>query len=780
MKANEAKLLIDKAMGSISTRLKNINPLIMHKIRQLDFRTSQKIIKALRVAKPMLEATKRMTKQDKFIWDQARKEADTGKVQQIAQKYGLTKNLEEMRDALNTIRKEAIDVGYDVGFIDEYWPRVIKDREGFLQATEGISTDPVFTNAIKAQAEKMGITVEQFEQEYPEAKADIISNLILGRGLGIGGPGNIQARKFETIPDELVKYYMDSDAALMQYIYSMTKKIEARRFFGKVPERIQNIKNQWKKYNTELSKIRQLAENARTENNQEELLTYEDRINKLTGYLKQEEQKLEVYKQQRDYTENIGAYIDDLRMTGGVKKKDEKALRDILDARFHEHGTTGIVNAYKNLAYIDTMGSPISAFTQIGDMAWAMYAGKVWTPKGFSNTLKNAIKATLGKSKVTKEDLGIERIAQEFADGTTLSKAVNKVFWAVGLNKIDSIGKETLINNALDQYSAQASTKAGRAQLLKDIRPIFGSESQSVINNLLAVARDPNTEVTDNTKMLLYSKLLDFQPVALSEMPEKYLNSGNGRVFYMLKTYTLKQFDVFRREAYHNIRDGAKNGDAKQIVRGITNMSQLIILLTLANAGADEIKDFALGKETKFRDHVIENFLTMGGASRYMRMQVSKEGAGSAALQQILPPTRFIDSLSKDVSGNVENLNDAKLIESIPLGGKLYYWHRGKGAGLKKTESEKEFSKVGKDVRKFKKQFDKAEDKRDFIQANTDEFKQMKVYQKFQTSLNRNQAVINKLEKLPQTTNVKTRLGQLEAQRERILDSFFTVQERMN
>ena len=79
------------------------------------------------------------------------------------------------------------------------------------------------------KAKAMGLTVEQFNNEYPEVKADIISNLILGRGMGIGGPGNIQSRVYDTIPRELEQYYMDSDAALMQYIYSMTKKIEVRK-----------------------------------------------------------------------------------------------------------------------------------------------------------------------------------------------------------------------------------------------------------------------------------------------------------------------------------------------------------------------------------------------------------------------------------------------------------------------------------------------------------------------------------------------------------------------
>ena len=763
MRGHEIKQLIDKGLGSISTRLKNVDPMLRAEIRNLDFRTAQKIVTALRIAHPLLEKTKQMSPQDKFVWDAARRNSDEGKIKEIAAKYNMTADQEKLRTVLDQIRQDAIDVGYDVGFIEEYWPRIIKDQEGFLQATKGISQRPVITDAIKVYADKLGMTVEKFEIEYPEQAADIASNTILGRNLGIGGPGNIQARQYETVPPELNKFYMDSDAALMQYIYSMTKKIEARRFFGKVPERIATLKTEKKRKQVMLTEYEKSNNTARIED--------------VSGDLLRIEQELDKYKLQRDYTENIGTYINDLRMSGRIQADDEKVVRDILDARFHEHGATGIVNAYKNMSYIDVMGSPISALTQIGDLAWAMYVGKVWTPRGLADTVKNVGKAITKKSEITKEDLGIERIAQEFADGTTLGNAVSWVFKKVGLERIDSIGKETLINNAFSNYKVMASTEAGRTELLKQIKPIFGTQSESVINDLLA------GNPTDNVKMLLYHRLLDFQPVALSEMSEQYLKSGNGRVFYMLKTYTLKQFDVFRNEAWHKI----KTGERDQVIEGIGNMIKLVSLLTLANAGADELKDWMLGKETKFEDNVIENFLTMGGASKFVRMQTAREGLGSGLIGQILPPFRFVNSISKDlnqlygsyITGDTIDFDHARIVESIPIGGKIYYWHYGRGEDYKKSSNEQEFSKVSKEVDIFKKQLENSEDKRTFLNSNLDGFKQMKLHENFQSALNRNQAVINKLKKIEQTTNVRERLGQLQHQREVILKRYFEVVDTM-
>lgn len=795
MRGDEIKHLIDKFGGSTYTRLLNINENIAMEYRNIDVRTAQAITKALEAAHPLLKKAQVMSKEDKFIWNEARKAADQVKVERLAEKYHMVEEWKAVRQVLDAIRADAIDVGFDVGYIEEYWPRKIKDVVGFLQATKAISNQPEFSNVLKKQAEKIGLNTEEFIQQHPEVAADMISNMILNPSFGIGGPGNIQARKYNIIPPELTKFYMDSDAALMSYIYNMTKKIEARRFFGKVPTRIAKLKSDRTRKTNRVKELQAIAERSKTVNPEEYA-----KVNSMIGDLSEDliriEQTLDEYKiNDRDYTENIGAYVTEKMASKELNPDHEKTVKDILHARFNEHGTTGLVTAFKNASYIDVLGSPLAAITQIGDQAWAMYVAQVWTPRGFSSYVKHLKKATTGSfkeskyfsgvykmfggSEITKEDLGIERIAQEFADGTTLSNAVSTVFKLVGLEKMDSIGKETLINVARDRYKAMVKTEDGRIKLMQKLRPIFGTQSDSVIQDLLA------DNPSDNIKVLLYHRVLDFHPIALSAMPEPYLNGGNGRVAYMLKTYTIQQFDVFRREAWHDMKNGYKDGNKAQVIEGITNMIKLASLLTLANAGADELKDFMLGKETKFSDNVIENFLTLGGASRYIKMEISKDGLGSALSRQVLPPFKFLNSISKDahetyknyVSGDVSRFDHARIIDSIPIAGKLYYWHYGRGAENKQSIVAQEFKSASKDAALFKKQLENSQDKRLFIQSNLDRFKQAKLQENFQAALNRNKAVINKLEKIPSTENVQTRLGQLKAQREQILKRYQEVAE---
>ncbi len=71
------------------------------------------------------------------------------------------------------------------------------------------------------------------------------------------------------------------------------------------------------------------------------------------------------------------------------------------------------------------MGSPISALSQIQDLAFSLYEN------GYLTTGNEYIKALTGNSKISKDDLGITSIVQEFKDPSKMQKAVTSVFKTV-------------------------------------------------------------------------------------------------------------------------------------------------------------------------------------------------------------------------------------------------------------------------------------------------------------------------------------------------------------
>jgi len=762
---------LDKYLGAISTRLGNINPKLKYKMRRLSQDTDLKGSQDVRSVEPMLKKVKKdMTPQETATWDLARKNSDTEKINELVKKYGIENEYKAYRDTLDKIRKEAIDVGLDVGYIEDYAPRVLKDSRGFLEAIGKEGDWPVISRRLKERAKAMGMTVDEMNEDQ---KADIISNMLHGGSYGLGGVAATKERKVKKISPELNKFYMDSDAALVSHIYSMRKAIEARKFFGKVPEHVSEAKKRLnaaqkeianfdettEKRNKEiLLKIDNLESKKSLDSKQEKEL---ERLNNALAYyqknrserlqdvkdnLYEYEQLVNRYANQRDFRENIGVYVNELIEKGEIGAADEQQLIDILTARFNEQGTRGLVQAYKNLSYIDTMGSPTSALTQIGDLAWAAYEG------GMIPALKNAYKASRGKSRITKEDVGVERVAQEFADAGTLGNAVSTVFKLVGLEKMDSIGKESLLNSALDKYQKQAAKNPEK--LKNDIKDIFEGETDSVIQDL------QNDEITNNVKFLVYNRLLDFQPAALSEMPQKYLDAGNGRIFYMLKSFTLKQFDVFRNEVYKDL----KSKDPKVKIEGMKKFVKLSAFFVIANAGADELKDLVLGRKTDLEDRVVDNMLRLGGISKFVTWKARTEGVGSAMAKQILPPFKFLDAATKDIvkAGDEKGL---ETLASVPVFGKLAYWHMGRGVAKRGDLWDRRLNKQNKRLKKFKQDYDESADRPAYLRKYKKELADYRKIKSFKNRINGIKRRINRLKKLEQTELRKNAILKLEQKR---------------
>jgi hypothetical protein len=98
----------------------------------------------------------------------------------------------------------------------------------------------------------------------------------------------------------------------------------------------------------------------------------------------------------------------------------------------------------------------------------------------------------------------------------------------------------------------------------------------------------------------------------------------------------------------------------------------------LMNATADVLKDLLLGRKTSLEDLAVDNVLRLAGFSKYVIWKARMDGLGSAGARMILPPFKFLDSAYKDLVNSTEK--GYETIQSIPFGGKLYYWWMGKGS----------------------------------------------------------------------------------------------------
>lgn len=368
-----------------------------------------------------------------------------------------------------------------------------------------------------------------------------------------------------------------------------------------------------------------------------------------------------------DTDQSIGGLVDDAIRSGEVPAAREQELFEILQARFvgGEQTPSAMGQTIRDLGYMGTIANPISAITQLGDVGVA--AGL----KGFRNT----IKSMFGTKDVKIVDLGIEDlIATELAMGgqRQTAKLLNKLMGAAGFKRLDRLGKETLINASLKKARNMAKTSKGEQALRKDVEKIFGKETDAFVADLKA------GQVSDNVKLYAFNQLADVQPIALSEMPEGYLRAKNGRLLYMLKSFTLKQLDIVRRNVVQEWNKGNKLQATKQA-------ALLAGYVTVANVSTQSVKDLLMGREVRVEDIPDKSLWALLGAyglNQYTYDRYLSQGdVKGAALAYVAPATPIIDAaftLATELPTEEPKLEP--VLRGIPYVGPLVYSWFGGGA----------------------------------------------------------------------------------------------------
>ena len=371
--------------------------------------------------------------------------------------------------------------------------------------------------------------------------------------------------------------------------------------------------------------------------------------------------------------DSIGAFVDDMIEKGEIKPEQDKEVENILRARFKARGVSNKFWLYqKNMAYIYTMGGINSAITQIDDISVALYKAGLW------NTVQS-IFAPKHKG-LSREELGLTRIGEEFMEASASSKVVSAVFKATGLDKIDAFGKNVLINATFKKFQKMA--KSNEAKLREYLEPIMEQETDATIEAI------KNDEVTDNVKLLMFNELADMQPISLSEMPEYYLTSGNGRVLYMLKTFALKRIDIFRNECFDKMRKG-------EVKSGLQNLFKLSMLMMLCGMGKDAIIDLLFGRKIVMEDSIVNNLLGLFGFSKYQLYRARSDGftglVASVAVPPILPmwSDLFKDLYNSLFTKNGKDIEDWEVWKGIPIIGRFYYWWMGGGYAKEQKKKKK-------------------------------------------------------------------------------------------
>lgn len=602
----------------ITTRIKNISPRLFHALRKMDMQTHVRVQENMQKVEPWLQFVGKLRKFDSATSDRMKK-ALLG--ERFDQAYGLMGRLEGthpevfkgMREAFNSARTtldemadEAIAQGYKIKKVKSYYPKIVRNPQGL-----GVIRKSRIASDLAREEKRLGRKLK------PSERAHYIEKIINGYTKETGKVStNLRQRKYNYMLDEMLPHYAELDESMVGYIRELTHTIERRKFL--------------KAHATPEGKKGGLP-------------------------------KANVKKE--DVTDSVAAILDKERQRLRLSPEDEDRLTQALVARFGpgERAPREGIRTFKNITYGATLGNIISAITQLGDNAFGMFLHGVRPHmRALGQNLKGS-KLIPGKRAddfVEKTLIGLTEITDDIQHDTSKSKKFLDTLmkWS-GFAKMDKFGKENLINGALNLAKKQVKTEKGRNQFIAKWGPYFEGETYSLLKKIEKGAVDD-----ENVKLFLWHSLADAQPIGLSEMPLGYLNHPNGRVFYMLKTFTIKQLDLMRREIFDLIAEG-RTGEAAQ------KMAMFGTFFMLWNGGAEAFKDVLKGKDVEIPDIAVNNMIKLTGLSRWETSKFGRNGPLETISQMIIPPYPIDDLYKGAVQGD-----PVKAAKALPYVGFLSGW----------------------------------------------------------------------------------------------------------
>ena len=535
----------------------------------------------------------------------------------------------EVRDLMERHYDEMTEAGMDVGYTENFFPREF-DYQRYAK-DNGIVISQMnreFADAINSKLNLDGgnalnpgqVTNDLIERHLD---ADDIARIMQKKTAAMSpqpsvntSTDNVQARTIDQIDPELMEYYSDPRGALHNYINRTTVKMHDRAFFGG-------------------EKLKEMAEpDARL--SQEELTDHW-----------------------------ITSDLNNLVNEGRIRAEDLTKVTEIMQARFigSKKPAHKVMSGGKNIMYALTLGNPISAAVQLGDIAASAYMN------GLTSTLNGVIKRA-GKDVpgFDMDDFGLQHIPEmEAMDWTKTFAEMSMKFG--GFQAIDRLGKNTILNATYNRLRKEVlNPKKSDAEKFKFFKDRYGERlgDDEVFQIMEGIkSGDPTNP---HARLALYSDLTRVQPISMSEMPVGYMNHPDGRVAYMLKTFTMKQIDLMRQESLRIMRQGAKNKDAKMIAQGAMAMGKIIGTIGLGNAGVDVTRQFIAGDDDfVLTDSMISSVLRNYGLSQYTFDAVRRGDVAKGIGGIVAPP---INVVTKPVASVFGVDNGARPTDLLPVVGK--------------------------------------------------------------------------------------------------------------
>lgn len=615
----------------IGTQLEEISKSAYARVKKYDYDVVIKWQQDMQEALPFLEWITKLKKEniDEYfsLW-LALSNRDIAKAKSIMEQY----SIEFPKKLLEKIYNEWEDAWFDIGHLEDYFPRVVKDSKWLIGALRKSPERTYIEDAIR-RIEQMREEKLTIEEEW-----EIINALLLGRSVDwvmIWSP-NMKERSIELVKKDLLQYYYPPEQALTKYLGSMRDAIEVGKLFG----------NSW------------------------------------------------------EFDTSLWLFIAQEVADWKIAYEDAEKVRELLEAKFEKTKTNPFINWMKTVWYSASLGSFSSTITQLWDLSFS------FIENGVAKTLKAYGKSIAGKSELKTWEFGIDDIWQEFRWEWIAKKILSTILKWTWFSWMDKRGKETYINSTFSELKSLA--KKNDVALSRDLAEYYWeSKAKQIMKDL------KEWKSTDDVRTYIFLKLCNIQPLTSTEMPIGY---HKNPVFYMLKSFALKQIDYITKKWIKYAIANPK--------KGIPRLARIMFFIMMMNGLSDELKNITLGRKYNSVFYRLlngedvwsalswlfwDNFFKMFWLTKYSIYEAKTDGIDKAftniflSIPPLQVPGNIISDLMWAINGKT-SFEDLKSVQMIPWVGKPMYrwvgkWQASQQKSLKSEVTKQEKSSKTSSVR---------------------------------------------------------------------------------
>lgn len=617
---------------SLSSRAKAVALKVAARVRKLEHEKAVAINEDTETIRDWIEGFNKLSADEKVTFSVALGNKNIGTVNKFLDEYDLRDAYENMQAAKESIRQEAIDAGIDVPYLEEHYPRYIKDFTKYIE-----DYNRYWDEQVKRHEEKTGRTIT------PDEEAALANRLLTTKRFGISTtPGSAKHREMEFIPPELVKHYTLADESIDRYIYDMRDKIFKAKLLGKEPEAVQKVRRQLSNLYTRFAKLDDY-DPAKLEMGRE-IVEKQDWLDSRIS----------------DTRESVGRIAVEAIKAGELNSKDAVELQKVLTTLLEPENPKGAV--ISNLISMDTLNMVTTSLSQMQGQPAALARHPAIYAQTIMGILKRSILKLAGSNepifRYVLGDVAQNQLTRDMYEQQSWRKGKKVLMFAIA--KADRFDANIDLEQFYNEFRSAARKGKDNADT-EYLKKIFdGDEYRQVLADFKAERK------TTLTKLAIYNRLADVRLLSKFEQSEGFTKAGTaGKLFYKFKTAQTKMVNWWYEESIRNIN----SGNPILIKEGYKNLIRIPIAMLAANIAVNVVQDWLKGREIDMWDITFDSALQMlPFVNRYAAQRFRKEGL-PGFISAIIPVGRTPEAIRRAITtGQPE-----QLLKAVPWVGDILY-----------------------------------------------------------------------------------------------------------